>query len=1095
MKETKKYWKGLEELNQEPEFLQNKDREFPEYLPLKESRSSGSGDSEGSSRRDFLKLMGFGVAAASLAACETPVKKVIPYVNKPETIDPGKALYYASTYYDGDNFANLLIKTREGRPIHLEGNKLSTVTGKGLNAQVSASILNLYDSSRLQKFQKATKENGFQDISKSTADTEIRAALQSANNIRIVSKTILSPSTKQVISDFKTVYPTAKLVQYDPISMSGLRQANGGVIPSYRFDKAKAIVSFNADFLSSWLSPIEFSSQYVQNRKLKKGISDMSVHYQFETILSLTGSNADYRTPIKTSQEAGYIVSLYNLLAKKAGASTYTSPLKETSPNLTKAADALWANKGASLVVSGSNDVSVQKFVAEINKLLNNEGSTIDFSTPCNFKQGNDASLANLLTEINNGQVDVVIFYGANPVYDSVIGTKLAAALSKVKTKVSFNDRLDETSVLANYICSDLNIYESWGDTEAYTGKFGLIQPTISPIFKGLRSAQESLLTWSGNTTSYYDYVRSFWESNLFTVQSSDLIFDSFWDKTLQKGVFETKKSIVLTNTSSTDDVTDTKEIASPDLSGAASLIIKSLSAPKGLELVLYTNTAMGSGNQANNVWLQELPDPISKVCWDNYAAISQADATSLGYVQGDVVKIVAKGIAEIKLPVLVQPGQAQGTMAIALGYGREKAGVVTDRLVGKSTSYIHNPSGINAEGKYAVGSNAYPFVTFLNGTANYSATDVTIAAVGAKHQLAQTQTQQTIMGRAVVQEATLSEYKKKADAGRFYPVVHTSKGAQKPNEVDLWSAPAAKTKAEYEKLKAEGVDQEIINHAYPNHHWGLVIDLNSCIGCSACTISCHVENNVPVVGKDEVLRKRDMHWLRIDRYYASQPEMDAYATEADRLIAKNNSKKSGYSALENPADNPEVVFQPMMCQHCNHAPCETVCPVAATTHSTEGLNQMTYNRCIGTRYCANNCPYKVRRFNWFNYSDNPVDEREFSAVNYPANDDLGKMVLNPDVTVRARGVMEKCSMCVQRIQTGKLEAKSEGRKLEDGDVVTACASVCPTEAILFGDMNNPKSRISIAMNEENKERNFQVLEEINVKPNVSYLTKIRNKA
>ncbi len=669
MKETKKYWKGLEELNQEPEFLQNKDREFPDYLPLNESN-----DSEGSSRRDFLKLMGFGVAAASLAACETPVKKVIPYVNKPETIDPGKALYYASTYYDGDNFANLLIKTREGRPIHLEGNQLSSITGKGLNAQVSASILNLYDISRLQKFHKVSSEGQFEPISKSNADTEIKAALQSANNIRIVSKTILSPSTKQVIKDFKTAYPSTKLVQYDPISMSGLRQANGGVIPSFRFDKAKAIVGFNADFLSSWLSPIEFSSQYVQNRKLKKGVSDMSVHYQFETTLSLTGSNADYRTPIKASEEAGYIVALYNLLAKKAGASTYNSTLKATKPTLAKAAEALWANRGASLVVSGSNDVSVQSFVAEINKLLNNEGTTVDFSTPCNFKQGNDAALAKLLVEVSKGEVDAIIFYGANPVYDSVIGKKLEAALSKVKTKISLNDRIDETSALVDYLCSDLNIYESWGDTEAYVGKFGLIQPTISPIFKDLRPAQESLLTWSGNSTSYYDYLRSFWESKLFTAQSSDLLFDSFWDKTLQKGVFETKKAIAVSNDELTDDVEGEESATSTNLSGAASLIAKTFKPSEGLELVLYTNTAMGSGNQANNVWLQELPDPISKVCWDNYVAISQADATSLGYKQGDVVKIVAPGIAKIELPVLVQPGQAQGTMAIALGYGTRKS-------------------------------------------------------------------------------------------------------------------------------------------------------------------------------------------------------------------------------------------------------------------------------------------------------------------------------------------------------------------------------------------------------------------------------------
>lgn len=1092
MKETKKYWKGLEELNQEPEFLQNKDREFPEYLPLNESRPSDSSKTEDSSRRDFLKLMGFGVAAASLAACETPVKKVVPYVNKPVTVDPGKAVYYASTYFDGDNFANVLVKTREGRPIHLTGNELSSINGKGINAQISASLLNLYDSSRLQKFQKNSGDQKFTDITKADADKEIISALKSAKNIRIVSNTIISPSTKQVIKDFKAAYPSTKLVQYDPISLSGLRQANGGIIPSYRFDKAKAIVSFSADFLSSWLSPIEFANQYAKNRKLKKGVSDMSVHYQFETVLSLTGSNADYRTPIKPSEEAGYVVALYNLLAKKAGSATYSSSLKNISTSLTKAADALWSNRGASLVVSGSNDVSVQQFVVAINELLGNTGSTVNLNTPCNLKQGNDTALANLLVEVTNGEVDAVVFYGANPVYDSVIGSKLAAALTNVKTKISFNDRIDETSSLVDYICPDLNIYESWGDTEAYAGKFGLIQPTITPIFKGLRSAQESLLTWSGNTQSYYDYLKGYWERALFTAQSSDILFDMFWDKTLQQGVFETTKVNVVVEENLEELVEEKK---STDLSSAAALIAKTFKPSDGLELVLYTNASMGSGLQANNVWLHELPDPISKVCWDNYLAVSQTDATSLGYVQGDVVKIVAPGIAKINLPVLIQPGQAQGTMAIALGYGREKAGNVTERLVGKSTTYIHNPTGVNAEGKQAIGSNAYPFVNFLNGTVNYTATGVNLTKTGTTHPLAQTQTHQTIMGRAVVQEATLAEYKKSADAGRYYPVVHTSKGAQKPNEVDIWAAPASSTKAEYEENKKNGVSEDVVTHDYPNHHWGLVIDLNSCIGCSACTVSCHVENNVPVVGKDEVLRKRDMHWLRIDRYYASQPEMDAYANEADRLKAKSDAKKAGYSALENPADNPEVVFQPMMCQHCNHAPCETVCPVAATTHSTEGLNQMTYNRCIGTRYCANNCPYKVRRFNWFNYSDNAVSEREFSAVNVPANDDLGKMVLNPDVTVRARGTMEKCSMCVQRIQAGKLEAKTEGRKLKDGDVVTACASVCPTDAIIFGDMNDPKSRISIAMNEENQERNFQVLEEINVKPNVSYLTKIRNKA
>ena len=1080
MKETKNYWKGLEELREDESFVAQRDKEFPEYLPINES---GDGTSaEDGSRRDFLKLMGFGIAAASLAACEAPVRKAVPYVKKPVNVDPGKANYYASTVFDGENYASVLVKTREGRPIHVEGNALSTVNGKGTNPQVSASLLNLYDSSRLKSFQKKGA-----DISKSAADKEIIAALKASQNIRIVSNTIISPSTKQVIADFVAAYPGTKHVQYDPISFSALREANGGLIPSYKFDQAKTIVSFSADFLSTWLSPIEFAGQYAKNRKLKKGVSEMSRHYQFETALSLTGSNADYRTPVKPSEEAGYVVELYNQIAKATGASTYKSGVSKVDKSIASAAKDLLATKGASIVVSSSNDVAVQTIVAKINELLGNNGATLDFDAPCNLKQGNDTDLTTFASDVKAGSVDAVIFYGANPAYDSAVASELTSSLSKVKTKISFADRVDETASLVDYICSDLNSFESWGDAEPYVGNFSLIQPTITPIFKGIRSAQESLLTWSGNTTSYLDYVKSYWKTNFFSSDSSQVIFSSFWDKVLQDGVYVGKTATVV-ETTATEEGVEEEVVESNGMSvdSAAARIVKTYKSTGGLELVLTVNNTMGNGGYANNVWLHELPDPVSKVCWDNYLALSAADATALKLNEFDVAKVEVGG-AIVQVPVLVQPGQAKGTGAIALGYGRTKAGNVTEKLKSKDDSFIKNATGVNASGENAIGANVYPFAKVINGNVSFVVGDANVTNAGTTHQLARTQTHQTIMARAVVQEATLAEYKASPDAGRVYPLIHTSKGAQKPNEVDIWAAPASSTKAEYEENKKNGVSEEVVTHVHPNHHWGLVIDLNSCIGCSACTVSCHVENNVPVVGKDEVLRKRDMHWLRIDRYYASQPELDA--------DNKTDAKKAGYQALETPAYNPEVVFQPMMCQHCNHAPCETVCPVAATTHSSEGLNQMAYNRCIGTRYCANNCPFKVRRFNWFNYSDNGVSDREFGAVNTPSNDDLGKMVLNPDVTVRARGVMEKCSMCVQRIQAGKLEAKANGRKVQDGDVVTACASVCPTEAIVFGDMNDPKSRISQVMTEENKDRNFQVLEEINVKPNVSYLTKIRNKA
>ena len=1012
-----KYWKGVEELQNDPSFVKNAHNEFPEYLPVS-ANGSEADEISGTHRRDFLKLLGFGVAAATLAACEAPVKKAIPYLNKPEEVDPSVANWYASSYVDGGDYCSVLVKTREGRPIKIEGNKYSSVSKGGVSARVQASVLSLYDNERLKAPQAEGKASTWAEVDK-TIKSQLEEIAVKGGQIRIVSSTILSPSTKKSIADFASKYPTTKHVVYDANSSSAILQANQASfgkasIPSYDFSKADTIVSIGADFLGTWISPVEFAKQYGVNRKVGKKNKSMSRHYQFETILSLSGSNADHRTPIKPSQEGLVVAELYNLVTGSS-----LSVAKSGVANIDKAAKDLLASKGKSLVVSSSNDVNVQLLVNAINAALGNYGSTLDIVNNANYRQGIDADVNNFITEVANGSVDAVFFYNTNPIYSHPLSAKLKENLKKVKLKVSFAERLDETASECNFVCPDNHFLESWGDAEPKKGLFSLIQPTISPLFK-TRQAQESLLTWAGSKVSFYNYVQEYWKTNIYPAQSKYLTFIEFWNHSLHNGVME------LPSTSSSSSP------AALDSASVASGINKTYKASNSaIEVVFYEKVGTGIGNQANNPWIQELPDPISKACWDNYLAVPLSMAKAKGWKQDDVVKIQV-GSNVIELPVLIQPGQAVGTVAIAIGYGREKAGKAGNK----------------------VGKNVYPLVSTSTGSLTFNNIASSIEKTGETRKIAQTQIHQTIMGRHNVQEATLAEYKKDDMAGRFVPMVGVSEGGNKdgkkaPEDISIWSNKPNPNMAK-------------------NHHWGMVIDLNSCIGCGSCVIGCQAENNVPVVGRQEIINAREMHWIRIDRYYSS------------------DAKEGDYANLEIPADNPKVVFQPMMCQHCNNAPCETVCPVLATTHSMEGLNQMTYNRCIGTRYCANNCPYKVRRFNWFSYYNN-------SAFDYNMNDSLGKMVLNPDVTVRARGVMEKCSMCVQRIQEGKLNAKKASRRPIDGEIETACSQSCPTDAIVFGDMNDSESNIAKLLSVEKQGRAYHVLEEINVNPSVSYLTKIRN--
>ncbi|SHK62723.1 TAT-variant-translocated molybdopterin oxidoreductase [Hymenobacter psychrotolerans] len=999
MQESPKYWKGIEELENSPEFVKNALTEFADFLPVKETY--GSSDAAVAPRRDFLKLMGFGLAAATLASCETPIKKAIPYLNKPEEVDPGIANFYASTYFNGQDYNSVLVKTREGRPIKLEGNPESPITRGGLSARAQASVLSLYDGARLQHFaikgQKADKDR---------VDQEIRTALAGAGRTLIVSPTIISPSTKKVIAEFASRYPGTEHVMYDVNSASGLLRANGGVLPSYDFSKADVIVSLGADFLGTWISPVEFARQYVTNRKVSSDKRTMSRHFQFESALTLTGSNADVRVPVKPSEMGAMTVALYNGVV--GGAAAGNAQLK-------KAAAELKAAGSRGLVVSGSNDPAVQALVTAINQSLGS--AAVDVAAPSMVRQGDDARMERAVKDIIGGQVGAVIFYNANPVFDHPMGAQLGEALKggKVKTTISLNDRLDETGSLCTYAAPDHHWMESWNDYEPKRGFLSIAQPVISPLF-GTRQAQDSLLTWAGNPTSYYNYLRAQWKA----VTGSD---PKAWDKAVHDGV-------------AMGSALAAPAAQAGAAMGAAEAISAINSAPKftGTELCIYEKVGVGNGTEANNPWLQELPDPVSKATWGNYVAVPRKMAEEKGWAQGDVLKVTANG-KSIELPVLIQPGQAAGSVAIALGYGRTQAGKVADK----------------------VGENVLPFAVMRNGAIMY-ANSVTLEKTGATSPIAQTQTHHTIMDRKpVVQEATLKQYRENPKEVTEYETISTPDGPQKPNKVSLWQ-----------------------DYEYKNHHWGMAIDLNSCIGCGSCVVGCQAENNVAVVGKQEVINRREMHWMRIDRYYSSDASKEDFETKG---------KLDTYAAMEDPSENPSVIFQPMMCQHCNHAPCETVCPVLATTHSSEGLNQMTYNRCVGTRYCANNCPYKVRRFNWFSYYSN----EKFEAVNGHMFTDLGRMVLNPDVTVRARGVMEKCSLCVQRIQLGKLEAKKQKRRPKDGEIVSACAQSCPTQAIVFGDMRDPESRLSKLLRREDGERAFHVLDAINVQPNMTYLTKIRN--
>jgi MoCo/4Fe-4S cofactor protein with predicted Tat translocation signal len=1009
MDSNKKYWKGLEELNKTPEFVEKNKHEFAEPIPI-EDVLSGEGLLGKTPRRDFLKAVGFGVGAVTLAACQrVPVHKSLPYLIKPEEVTPGVANYYASSY-EGQA---ILVKTREGRPIKVEGNPNDVLGKGGLSAQAQASVLDLYDVSRVQSPMQGTTGMEWSDLD-DYVKLELAKIKDGGKKIALISSSIHSPSTLAVIADFVKEYPTAKHITYDAVSYTGIIQANQNsfgkaVLPHYHFEKADVIVSFGADFLGSWISPVEFTAQYVQNRNNKSLQSKkMSRHIQFETGMSLAGTNADVRIPLKPSEEGVALVNLYNAIAGTTLPGSKKLNDNATNNAIILAAKELQAAKGKALVISGSNDVATQVLVNAINAALGSYGTTIDLDNYSNQYAGNDADLVEFINEAKGGAYDGVLFLNANPAYDYYNSKELTDALSKVRLKITFADHMDETAAVCTVVAPNHHYLESWGDANAIAGYYTITQPTINPVYN-TRPAEESLLVWSnGAVTSYYTYVRNNWDKALLPL--GGLSGQKGWETLLQTGFVKTADKSAGAYSFSRD----LNAVAQTVLAQSAQL---AATGDNKVELHLYQTVALRDGKRANNPWLQELPDPVSKVTWDNFAAVSLTDLKKLNLQEGDVINIDVNGNV-IALPVLLQPGQAEGTISVAVGYGRTKGGVVVESGVGK---------------------NAFPFHSLRNGTFQTTAV-AAISATGDNIVLAQTQTHHSYEGRNVIREASFTEYKKN-------PYKNSGRDGEHKDYKSLWE-----------------------DYDHPTFNWVMAIDLNACTGCGACVVACNAENNVPVVGRDEVRRRREMHWIRIDRYYSFNEEGKSITEEheIDKLQSLNHVS---------------VVHQPMLCQHCDHAPCETVCPVLATVHSSEGLNHMAYNRCVGTRYCANNCPFKVRRFNWFNYWNDSRFE------NYLAEQHT-QLVLNPDVTTRFRGVMEKCSMCIQRIQAGKLKAKIEKRSVKDGDIKVACQQTCPANAIVFGDGNDPNSEVSKALRSE---RTYYVLEELNVQPGIGYQVKVRN--
>ncbi len=1018
MASNKQYWRGFAELEDDTliEKLETSN-EFPENLPTDKFLGDIKGlDTTKTSRRDFLKFVGFSTAAATLASCEGPVIKSIPYVIKPEDVIPGVASYYATTLMNGGDFASILVKTREGRPIKIEANNAAKYYGT-TSARIQGSVLSLYNSERLKTPFIDGKESSFADVDKFVKDGLSKANTE-GKQIAVITPSYPSPSFKKLFAEFKAKFPTTKQVVYDAISDSAAIDAFEEIhgvraLPAYNLDKAGLIVSFGADFLGDWNGG-GLEKSYIKGRKPGK---DMGRHIQVESNMSMTGANADTRFPVKPTNVEKTLAHVYTELNGGSSKSKMAQAI---------AIEIKAAGSKAVVLVDGSKEAHVIGHA--INAMIKSQ--VIDSTKSVLLKESNDKVFNQFVLDLNAGRVGAVLNFNTNIGYSYPNQEELKSAMEKADLKVSFNILKDETSELMNVLAPSTHWLESWGDANPITGVYNLMQPTIRPLFKGTRQFEDSLMKWAGVNGTYYDYIKANWNGAILGKSSV-----SKFNKALYDGVVETSDSF--SGGESTLNV--------------GSAVSKLSAAKEGVfELTLYTKSGIGNGTEFHNPWMQEFPDPITRTSWDNYVTMSYADAKENdllntnqmdGAMNGGYINLTIGKTTINKVPVLVQAGQPKGSLGLAFGYGQQ-SNKLAEAIGEKDT----------------IGVNAYPAYQNFNKIQT-----VSFEKASGQHGFACIQLQNTLMGRdKIMREVTLEDFiNKKPNDWNPVEVINTHNGKEHVSTIDLWTS--------FDRSKG--------------HHFNMSIDLSACTGCGSCVVSCTAENNVPVVGKHEIRVSRDMQWLRIDRYYSSDKTFEEDAERAENFSGLSENL-SGYGELEIPqAENPSVAFQPVMCQHCNHAPCETVCPVAATSHGKQGQNQMAYNRCIGTRYCANNCPYKVRRFNWFNYVDN-------NKFDFNMNNDLGRMVLNPDVAVRSRGVMEKCSMCIQMTQSTILKAKKEGRAVDVNEFKTACSTACPTNAIIFGDVNNEKDEVYTKLQDN---RQYYLLEHIGTKPNVFYQVKVKN--
>jgi MoCo/4Fe-4S cofactor protein with predicted Tat translocation signal len=990
-------WRSFEEKNHTEEFQKSLSTEFMSS-PLRSEFSQEGTESDGVARRDFLKLMGASVALTTAAGCiRRPVQKLVPYNKQPEEVTLGVPNYYTSTFFDGQEGFGLLIKSREGRPVHIEGNPNNPLNGSAVSVRAQASLLSLYDPERLQKpfrnllnEKKTNKETvriSWEDLDKKVVE-ELKKG-----GVAVLTGNLNGPSTKAVVADFCSGFNADHYV-WEPLAqddvLNGQKISYGeAVVPLYKYDEAKVIVSIDADFLGAWGPAIQSNRLFANGRR---NPSKMSRLISFDSTYSLTAANADVRVRIKPSNQfqiiMGLIAEIFPENPVGSGYKGIAEKIGIDSEVFKKVASDLKKNKRESIVVTGGlqtrteDSEALQVAVNYLNHLLENDGRTILSNSGNQNLSAQYESLITLISKMKSGSVKTLIIYRQNPIYNLAKSFGFHEAIAKVATVVFIGDQMDETASLSQYIATDSHALESWNDSEFANGLFGIHQPLIRSMYD-TRSFQLSLMTWGfmaavgprrlQDYETFHEYLRAFWKVEMSPKLAKGQDFETFWNQTLQFGTVGT-----VSNSSVRSFKTD------------ALSKIKGVQKSSDLELALYPTSHIGDGTLANVAWLQELPNPVSKIVWDNYASVSMKTADRLNLKQGDLIELTSNGVT-VTLPTHIQPGLHDGVVAVAVGYGRTHAGKVGNDI----------------------GQNAYVFAKVETNNAIFSGAAVDIKKTGKKYDLVTTQGHDSMEGRQIVVQATNKDYEKSKSAN-----IH------KHHTWSMWSG-----------------------HQYNGHKWGMAIDLNTCTGCSACMTACRSENNIHVVGKKYIMQGREMDWIRIDRYYVGD------------------------------TDNAQAVFQPIMCQHCDNAPCETVCPVAATVHSSEGLNEIVYNRCVGTRYCSNNCPYKVRRFNWFNYA---------KLIEKPMH-----MALNPEVGVRTRGVMEKCTFCVQRIKDGKNVAKTENRSLKDGDIKVACESACPTQAITFGDLNDENSRVAKTFKSE--ERSYALLEEWYAKPSVRYMSKIRN--